>query len=51
MAEKLYNKITKEESILNYLKEGHELTCREAIDKFSVNYLPRLYSLISRKRL
>lgn len=51
MTEKQYNKITKEESILNYLKEGHELTCREAIDKFAINYLPRLHSFISRTRL
>lgn len=51
MTEKQYNKITKEESILNYLKEGHELTCREAIDLFSINYLPRLHSFISRTRL
>lgn len=30
----------KEDIILEYLQEGHELTCREAIDRFNVNYLP-----------
>lgn len=35
-----YDKTTKEENILNYLQQGHELTCRDAIDLFNVNYLP-----------
>ena len=47
MAEYNQKKITKEDMILEYLKEGHELTCREAIDKFNVNYLPHYIHLLT----
>lgn len=31
---------TKEQVILDYLKQGHELTSLEAMQKFNVSYLP-----------
>ncbi|MEE3350602.1 MAG: helix-turn-helix domain-containing protein [Candidatus Gastranaerophilaceae bacterium] len=31
---------TKEQAILEYLKQGHELTSLEAMTKFNVSYLP-----------
>ena len=34
---------TKEQAVLDYLKQGHELTSLEAMQKFNVSYLPRVY--------